>query len=338
MMTTQPAEQFPSAETILVTGGTGFVGANVVRHMALSAHRVIAYDLSPPPSLVERYWGEARERITFEAGDVTDESRLADVAARHSPTAIIHAAAVTTVDKEAEARMATRVVDVNLTGTLRVLDLARKIGVRRMLYVSSGGVYGSTDPDNPVTEDAPHQARTLYAIAKKTSELLCLRYRDLFGLDVVVGRLGQPFGPAERDTGVRSVFSPVFQMARAALVRRHVRLPQPNYRCDWTYALDLAEAMRLLLEAPTLKHRIYNLSNGQQRKLSDVAAHLEKLINGAKFVWVDGPGEIDTRADPRRGPLDITRLREDVGFRAKYSLEEGLEVALPWWRLAAASG
>jgi len=322
----------PVPDTILITGGTGFVGANLVLHLAQRGHRVVAYDLASPPPLVERFWASVSERIAFEVGSVTDLDRLRDIASRHLPSAIIHAAAVTTVNPVAEAELASRVIEVNLMGTVQLLDLAREIGVRRMLYVSSAGVYGDTNPQHVVREDGPLQLSDLYGIAKESSERICSRYAELFGLDVVIGRLGQPFGPMERETGFRTVLSPIFQMARAAFRKHTVRLPRPDYRCDWTYTADLAEAIALLLEVRRPGHQVYNLSNGQPRWLSEVAEHLSHLIPGARFEWTDNGANIDPSCDPRRGPMDITRLREDVGFEPAFTLEQGLEAAVPWWQ------
>lgn len=326
----------PRLDTILVTGGTGFVGANLVQHLAQRGHRVVAFDLSAPPRLVERYWEPVAGQIAVEVGSVTDPDRLQAVAARHSPTAIIHAAAVTTVNQAAEARAAGRGIEVNLMGTVRLLELARLIGVRRMVYVSSGGVYGATEPQHRVRENDPLQLRDLYAIAKESSERICRRYTELFGLDVVIGRLGQPFGPMERDTGFRTVLSPIFQMARAALRQQPIRLARPDYQCDWTYTADLAEAIARLLEAARLNHPIYNLSNGQPRWLSEAAQHLSRLIPQTRLDWTDAEATIDVSCDPRRGPMDISLLQEDVGYQPAFSLEAGLVAALPWWQAMAA--
>ena len=327
--------------TVLVTGGTGFVGANIVLHLAGHGYRVIAYDLLPPPPLLRHFWRAVESRIEFEAGSVTDPARLGEVGEQHRPAWIVHAAAVTAVDAAAEANLASQIIEVNLDGTVRLLELSRRLAVRRMVYISSAGVYGRTDPQVPILEDAPLMASgSLYITAKQASERICQRWAELFGLDLLIGRLGQPYGPLERDTGVRTVLSPIYQMARRGLAGGKVRVSLPDYGCDWTYTADLATAVRLLLEAEAPSHRVYNLSNGRQRKVSDVIAALGQLIPGAVFDWVgnDEPGDIDTRSDPRRGPLDISRLRRDVGFEPAYDLDQGLTAALPWWQRMALAG
>jgi UDP-glucuronate 4-epimerase len=319
-----------------VTGATGFVGANLVLHLAQQAHRVVAYDLAPPTRLLQSFWGPVEKQVVFKAGSVTDADRLTQIARRHSPDVIVHAAAITAVDPVREAQMLTPMVEANVMGTLRLLDLARELQVRRMIYVSSTGVYGTTDPQVPVPETAPipYNALGTYEIAKEVSERLCLRYATLHGLDVVVGRLNGPYGPMEKETHMRSIMSPIFQLARAALTKGTVRLCAVDFQYSWTFTLDLARSIRLLVEAASLPNQIYNLSSGQPRLLSEVTTHLTRLIPGANFIWVDAAqsADVDFSNPIRRGPMDISRLRQDVGFDPVYDLERGLGEALPWWR------
>ena len=275
------------------------------------------------------------------AAAVMDAARLAVVLRRHSPNLILHAAAITAVDPASETNYGATMVEVNVVGTLRVLELARDAGVKRMLYISSSGVYGFAPFEAPIAETAqvPEEDIGLYAISKITAERLCLRYAELMGVDVIVGRLNGPYGPMERDTGVRSVMSPIYQVGCAALTRDKVRVRTRASAFDWTYTLDLALAARLLLEAKTLHHRVYNLSGGRSYTLADVIDAFGRVVNGVEFEWVDSDRSepMDLDIGPGRRQLDVARLRSDVGFAPAYDLECGLRASMPWWRAMLAS-
>lgn len=320
--------------TTLVTGATGFIGANLVYELALHGHRVIAFDMHPPPPIVSRFWTPYQNAVVVETGSVTDAARLAALAAAHHPQTIIHAAVITAVDPISEARMAARMAEVNFMGTLQVLELARQAAIPRVIYISSSGLYGETDPAHVIHEDDPLHVSGIYSITKQAGEALGLRYAERFGLDVIVGRLNGPYGPLERDTGVRPLMSPIYQLVHAALSRTNVRLSSADWSYDWTYTADLAAAIRLLAEGDRLQHRIYNLSGGQSWSLSAVTHQLEALLPDVQFTWVPPGAAADLTFDafPQRGPLDISRLRADVGYVPAYDLARGIATALPWWQ------
>jgi UDP-glucose 4-epimerase len=321
---------------VLITGATGFVGSNFVLHLAEQGYPVVAYDVSAPHPVVRQFWNSVSSRTIFEQGSVTDAQRLSEVVNRHAPSLIVHAAAVTAVDPITETMQGAQMVEVNIMGTLRLLEVARHSSVRRILVISSSGVYGVAPSDAPIPETAPlpEDRIGLYTISKITSERLCLRYAELMGVDVVTGRLSGPFGPMERDTGVRPIMSPIYQLASAALTQKAVRVRTQDSLFDWTFTLDLALAARLLLEAPTLRHRVYNLSGGQPYTLAEAVGALDSVLGGGGFVWVDNnaPEPVDVEIEVGRRHLDITRLRCDAGFAPAYTLLDGVRMSMPWWR------
>jgi UDP-glucose 4-epimerase len=256
---------------------------------------------------------------------------LADVSARGALTAavpgpvdaVVHAAAVTPTP-EFEARDPQRVVAANLLGTLEVLRYARQAGARRFVYVSSSGVYGETDPASPLRESHPVQRTTLYAMTKYAGEQVVAANAGK-GLEAASVRIAAPYGPMERPTGSRTVMSVIHALVRTAVAGETVRLAGADVARDWTHAADIAQAIRLLLEAPALAHPCYNVSSGVAIPLRCAADALARIA--PPFSWQPAPpGEasIDGARASRRGPLDIARIRA-VGFAPRYGLDDGLK-------------
>jgi nucleoside-diphosphate-sugar epimerase len=322
------------APPVLITGATGFIAANFVYQFAAHGHRVVAYDVNPPIPLLNKYWAPYAENITFETGSVTDAARMSEVGNKHKPDRIVHAAAITAVDPVTEAQMGARMVEVNVMGTVRALELGRALNVKRLVYISSSGVYGFDDPNTiPETAELPRARLELYGISKRASEELCLRYAELLGMSIAIGRLNGPYGPMEQDTGVRPLMSPIYQIAQMAFTRNLVRIRNTDGAFDWTYVLDLAESVRLLAMAPTLSNQIYNLSSGVRLPFTDVVKEFGALLPPDRLQLVDADAQADLELNlPKRGALSIARLEEDVGYKPAYDLKQGLATSLPWWR------
>ncbi len=178
----------------LVTGGTGFVGSNIVRTLAQMGHSVICLDLAAPDALVSGYLEPWTSQVTFVQGDILDQEDV-ERAAASGIDKIVHAAVFTGILPEVERGRSRSIVDINLMGTTNLLELARRQSVDRFIYVSSGSVYGD-DPglDEVLHEDTPPDPRSLYAIGKYTSELLTRRYGELHGFQTASVRLGGPYG------------------------------------------------------------------------------------------------------------------------------------------------
>lgn len=317
---------------VLVTGALGFVGINVVREVAEAGHRVIAADLLPPDPVAQRFLKPVAAQVAYLPGDVRDPQWLLQCREAR-PDAIIHMATITPTP-EVEAAMPDRVMAVNLTGTVNLLEVARAVGCQRFVYVSSSGVYGATaDPVTPVLEEGPLQLGGLYAISKYASELTVRRYGELYGFSAASVRLGAPYGPMERPTGARQAMSAPYQLVHAALAGRRVTVGGVGIVRDWTFVADTARAIRALLEADQLHADCYNLSCGLGVRLQEIAEAIAEIVPG--FEWAEAPAtQADVAMFPanQRGPLDLTRLRADTGFEPRWSLRAGLEAYVAWLR------
>ncbi|UCH25201.1 MAG: SDR family NAD(P)-dependent oxidoreductase [Trueperaceae bacterium] len=315
---------------VLVTGALGFVGVNIVRQQAERGQQVVALARREPDPDSVRFLGDAGAEVEWVRGDVTDRPLMAELVGEVGITHILHAAAFTATPEQ-EAAQPARLFDVNAGGTLNLLEAAREGGVQRLVFVSSSGVYGAAPPEPLKREDAPLTIRNLYAVCKETSERLCRRYSELCGFDAVVGRLGTAYGPMERTTRSRHGMSAVYSAAHAALADRRLTVHGAEIARDFCHVVDVADAYIALLFADVLCHGVYNVAADGAFPLSD-ALHALADARPA-FSWTEaeaGDAELVQVPANARAGLDISRLKEDTGWRPRFDLSAGATAYLDW--------
>lgn len=315
--------------SVLVTGGTGFVGIHIVAQLAELGERVVALSVEGELDDVSReFLGPALERVACVKGDILDLDTVRAVMERHDVDRVIHGAAITAIgDLEPEA--ARQAAVVNVGGTATVLEAARLAGAGRFVHLSSASVYGATDPDIPLEEEAALEPRGIYGITKRAGEEIVRRYMELFGMDGVILRLSAPYGPLERPNPLRTVMSPVFHWCRAALHGDEVELADDLVR-DLTYVSDTARCVVLAFQSSKLHHRVYNASCGQNLRFSDILAALTRVRTGFRFRLKESGALSPFFRDSLRGPLSMKRARADLGFAPRYDIERGLARYLEW--------
>ena len=315
----------------LVTGGTGFVGSNIVKVLAQRGHQVVCFDQVPADSLVKAYHSAHSSSITYVQGDILDPGDLQRAVAGRQVTKIVHAAVFTGLRQDIERDHSRSIVDINVTGTANLLRLAMEQNIERFLYVSSGSVYGEgLDPAGVLHEENQLYPRTLYALTKYASELLTRRFGELHGFSTVSTRLSAPYGPIERVTGHRAIMSVFYEWTRDAVRGDPIRGGDRTAGRDYTYVADTAEAVCSILDAPSLTHSEYNVSSGNIHTLEDIALALKEVRPGVRVIN-DPTYEVRSlRPDAARGPMDTTRLRGDLGFEPVYDLVSGIREYLAW--------
>lgn len=304
---------------LLVTGGAGFIGSNLVRHLlATSDDEVTVYDALTYAGNPANMAGlEADPRYRFVRGDVTDRPALTQAMAGHD--AVVHLAAETHVDRSIAS--ADEFVRTNCGGTNVVCDVARRLGVERVLHVSTDEVYGSI-AEGSFTEDDPLGPRSPYSASKAGSDLVALSYAHTYGLAVVVTRSSNNLGPYQYPEKVVPLF------VTNLLEGRRVPLygDGGNVR-DWCYVEDNCAALELVLRRGETGE-IYNVGAGHEITNRELTDRLLALC-GADESMVEHV--TDRLGHDRRYSVDAAKVRA-LGWSPHRSLDESLADTVAWYR------
>ncbi len=234
----------------LITGGNGFIGWRAAQRLLERGESVVLVDTSPPNAQVDELARKHGERLTVARGDVLATGNMGELAARNDVDRVLHLAYLLGAESNADPGLATR---VNLVGTANVLDLARLVGVRRVVLASSIAVYGNDaayGPEQlPLREDAPTWIASpvpLYGGGKLYMEQLAALYRLRFGIEAVCLRPSIVYGPGRR-TGSTGF---VVAVAEDAAHGHPVEIPNGDAAMSLVYVEDVADQVVGLLDVP----------------------------------------------------------------------------------------
>jgi nucleoside-diphosphate-sugar epimerase len=237
-----------------------------------------------------------------------------------------------TAGPERDAREPRRIAEVNLIGTLNVLEAARNSGVRRFVHASTGALYGGAGIGvaEPLDEERHRPVpESMYGITKYAAERSCLRLAALWGLDVRIGRLAQVFGRWEHASGVRDRLSMPTEIARIARAGGEALFP-PLGDTDYIYAPDVASALIALLDAKAPSHRLYHLGTGAAWALPAWCELLQQRF--PKFRWRESSeGANVTPLSPgTRTRFSNRRLVEDLGWAPRFDVAAAADDFIAW--------
>ena len=302
----------------LVTGGAGFIGANLARSLVEHGHSVrVLDDLSTGKmSNLEGL------KIEFLEGSVIDPEALRNAVG--GAEVVFHQAALPSVPRSVKDPFASH--EANATGTLRVLLEAKKRGVRRVVYAASSSAYGNT-ATLPKREDMPSRPISPYAVAKLAGENYCQAFSATFGLETVCLRYFNVFGPFQDPTGGYAAVIPKF--ISAVLERTRPQIDGDGLQTrDFTFIDNVVLANRLAASADARSSgQVINIAAGQRTTVLELLGIIAEIA-GKKVDPLHAPAR---SGDVRDSWADISKAQELLGYQPVVGLREGLKQTLDWY-------
>jgi dTDP-glucose 4,6-dehydratase len=308
--------------TVLVTGGAGFIGSNLVEQLLDAGARVRAfvhYNSRGDTRHLAAVAPAAGAHLELIAGDLQDPAGVA--AAVEGCEFIFHLGALIAIPYSYQHPG--HVVRTNLIGTLNVLDAARRTRPARLVHVSTSEVYG-TARSVPISEEHPLQGQSPYSASKIGADKLVESYARSFELPVVTVRPFNTYGPRQ---STRAVIPTIISQV---LYADQIRLGATTPTRDFTYVTDTARGMLAAAEAELPEWTEINLGSGQEISVGDLATRIMSLVGRARPIITE-----DVRLRPQASEVerlcsDNSKARELLGWRPTVSLDDGLVRMIDW--------
>jgi UDP-N-acetylglucosamine 4-epimerase len=310
---------------ILVTGGAGFIGSNLVERLLhdprVTAVRVLDDLSTGSEKNIEPFL--SHPSFEFVKGDIR---QFADcLSACDNIGLISHQAALGSVPRSIRDPLTTNAV--NITGTLNIFQAAKEKNIRRIVYAASSSTYGD-HPGLPKTEDRIGNPLSPYAVTKYVNELYARVYAQLFGLELIGLRYFNIFGPRQNPKGPYAAVIPLF--AEALISHQPPTIfGDGQHSRDFTFVENAVSAnlLGLFTENKEAVNQVYNIACGKQTSLLELFNILKKVA-GSSLEPVHGP---ERQGDVKHSLADITKAKELLGYEPVVSMEKGLAKTFHWY-------
>jgi UDP-glucuronate 4-epimerase len=315
-------------KTVLVTGGAGFIGSHLVERLIKEEYFVVCLDNFNDyydPGLKEKNISGVVENPNFKLirGDILDISLLNDIfsgSQNPTPTKVVHLAAIAGV--RSSIANPGIYVDVDIKGTVNLLEMAKKYHVKQFIFASSSSVYGLNEKTPFSEEDTVELQISPYATAKRTAEIFCKTYNNLYGIPVTILRFFTVYGERQRpDMAIRKFTKLIMEDKPISM------FGDGNSERDYTYINDCIDCVMSAVTNP-MDFEIINIGSGKTISLKNLIKTLEKVTG--KKVKIE---QLDEQAgDVPRTYADIDKAKRLLGYSPSISVEEGIHKFFEWYK------
>ncbi|MFW6133501.1 MAG: SDR family oxidoreductase [Planctomycetota bacterium] len=306
----------------LVTGGAGFIGCNLTRFLLREGHDVVVLDNFATGK--RENLADVADRIELITGDVRRRDMVDRAVA--GCAAVFHEAALGSVPRSVEDPVTSH--DVNVNGTVTVLEAARAAGVKRVIYAASSSAYGD-QPESPKHEGMVPRPISPYAAGKLAGEVYMQGYAAVYGMETLSLRYFNVFGPFQDPSGPYAAVIPAF-ISRILHRERPVVYGDGEQSRDFCYIENVCRANWLAANAPSdvCDGRAVNVACHDSTTLNEILEQLGRLLE-----MPVRPEYAEARAgDVRHSLADISRARDILGYQPAAYFDEGLTAAIDWYR------
>ncbi|HDN83612.1 MAG TPA: SDR family oxidoreductase [Candidatus Altiarchaeales archaeon] len=306
---------------VLVTGGAGFIGNNLVKALIKEGIEAIVIDNFSSGRMENlKRW---KEKIKIYKVDIRDRSKLEEIFRKEKPEVVYHLAAQVNVVKSVEDPVDD--ASINVLGTINLLDLAAKTGVEKFIYASSGGAVYGEPKYLPVDEHHSIEPISPYGLSKFVGEEYIRLYHKLYDLPYMILRYSNVYGPGqsgEMESGVIAIF-----ISRMLKKERPIIFGDGFQTRDFIFIDDVTKANILSMEK-NIKAGIFNIGSGKETSVIEIFELLRDILRLEIEPIYSNPRE----GEVRRIYLNIEKAKNILGWKPKVSLDEGLKRTIRWFK------
>lgn len=309
--------------TVLITGA-GLIGTQIAKLFYQQGETTILYDIAPQTQAIGDFADLSKLKII--RGDILDLAQLVSVFKENKVDKAVHTAALLPGGLSRNLHNGVR---INLDGTLNLVEAARLLDVKRVVYTSTVGVYARDgDPQEPMDEETTlMKPGSLYGATKLMGEYIGVNYTRTYGLDFRAVRFANVFGPWSGPimTNTGTLLKQLFE---GALSGQEVYIREPPAMvmdAEWVYSKDAAQGVFLLMNAANPKSTMFNIGMGRSSKLNELVSYVMEFVQNAKIKLGD------VKPMPSR-PMSLRRAKEELGYTPKYDLRAAVKDMIDWYR------
>ncbi|GAB3912698.1 GDP-mannose 4,6-dehydratase [Larkinella knui] len=310
---------------ILLTGGAGFIGSNLARQLLKEGHQIICLDNLDTYYNPDHKWRNVQQTLNnrdyhFHEGDIRDSELVDTLFRTYAFDAVVHLAARAGVRPSVQDPAL--YYDVNVNGTLTLLQAMQRSGVSKMVFASSSSVYGDS-PQVPFVEtDTADRPLSPYAASKRAAELLCHTFHHLYGFDIFCLRFFTVYGPNQRPEMAISQFTDSILNGQAITV-----FGDGSTSRDYTYVDDIVSGIIRSLE--NLRgYEVLNIGGSDPISLADLIQVIERALGETAIInrLPMQPGDV------QQTYADITKAAQLLGYQPTVRVEDGIQQFVDWYR------